>query len=71
MQPGYLRRTAAIVGIMLIAVGIVSLAYLASPVRFMLQAITPQHSTNLMPVFVGGLALVAGIAILFACLQEP
>jgi hypothetical protein len=70
MQKGYLKETASIVGIILIALGILSLAYEASPVRFMLQAFAVQHNTNLMRPILGGLALIAGIALLFACQRE-
>jgi hypothetical protein len=65
-----LRKTASIVGIILNALGIVSLAYLVSPVRFMFQAIAEPYKTNLVPIFLGVLALVAGIALLFVCQRK-
>jgi len=58
-------RTASIVGAFLIALGIASLAYFASPIRLMVQDIVP-HKTNLVPPLLGGLALVAGVVLLFA-----
>jgi hypothetical protein len=65
MQQGDFVKAASIVGIILIVLGIVSLAYFVSPVRFLMQA-TELHKANPLPPILGGLALVAGIAILFA-----
>jgi hypothetical protein len=65
MQQGDFVKAASIVGIILIVLGIVSLAYFISPVRFLMQA-TELHKANPLPPILGGLALVAGIAILFA-----
>jgi hypothetical protein len=69
MQEGYLAKTASIVGIVLIVLGVLSLAYFGDPIRLMLRDFEP-HKTNLMPPVLGGLAVVAGIALLFACRRE-
>jgi hypothetical protein len=42
MQGGYLK-TASIVGIILIALGIISLAYFASPLRLLIQVVDQQN----------------------------
>jgi len=60
--------TASIVGIILIVLGIVSLAYFASPMRLLIQAVEQQNSNPVIPLL-GGLALTGGIALLFA--TEP
>lgn len=57
-------KTASIVGIILMVLGIVSLAYFASPLRLMFQETIGQHKTNPVPPILGGLALVGGIALL-------
>jgi hypothetical protein len=65
VQQGYLMKTASILGIILIVLGIVSLAYFGDPIRLMLRDFEP-HKTNSVPPILGGLALVGGIALLFA-----
>jgi hypothetical protein len=70
MRKGYLKETVSIVGIILIAIGTLSLAYEASPIRFMLQAFAAPHKTNLVRPILGGLAVIAGIVLLFACQRE-
>jgi hypothetical protein len=62
-------RAASIVGFVLIFVGIISLAYFASPIRFMIQDIGGQHKINPVPPILGGLALVVGIALM--CAARP
>jgi len=64
MQQGYLMKTASIVGIMLIAQGIVSLAFFAAPIRLLVQDVEQQNS-NPVILILGGLALIGGIALLF------
>jgi Na+/proline symporter len=64
MQQGYLMRTASIVWIILIVLGIVSLAYFAAPMRLLVQGVEQQNSNPVFPVL-GGLALIGGIALLF------
>jgi hypothetical protein len=58
-------KIATVAGIILIGLGILSLAYYASPVRFMLNAAIQPHGINLVPPILGGIALVGGIALLF------
>ena len=65
MQQGYLMKTASIVGIILIVLGIVSLAYFAAPMRLLVQDVEQQNS-NPVILILGGLALIGGIALLFA-----
>ena len=55
----------SIFGIILIALGIISLAYFTSPVRLMVQDIEP-HKTNLLLPILGGVVLACGSALLFA-----
>jgi uncharacterized membrane protein len=64
MQQGYLMKTASIVGIILIVLGIVSLAYFAAPMRLLVQDVEQQNS-NPVILILGGLALIGGIALLF------
>jgi len=57
-------KTTIVVGFILFGLGILSLAYFASPVGYMaLQTIAP-HKMNLIPPILGGIALVSGIALL-------
>ena len=62
-------KAVSILGIILIALGILSLAYFGDPIRLMLRDFEP-HNTNLLPPLLGGLALIAGIALLFACQRK-
>jgi CHASE1-domain containing sensor protein len=59
-------RTATVVGIILIGIGVLSLAYFASPVGFLLQETFNQQKMNLVPPILGGVALISGIALLVA-----
>jgi uncharacterized membrane protein len=65
MQQGYLMKTASIVGIILIVLGIGSLAYSAAPLQLLIQDVEQQNSNPEIPIL-GGLALIGGIALLFA-----
>ena len=58
-------KTASIVGIILIVLGIVSLAYFAAPMRLLVQDVEQQNSNPVIPLL-GGLALIGGIALLCA-----
>jgi uncharacterized membrane protein len=58
-------KTASIVGVILIVLGVVSLAYFASPLRLLVQDVEQQNSNPVIPIL-GGLALIGGIALLFA-----
>jgi uncharacterized membrane protein YedE/YeeE len=59
-------RIATIVGIILIGLGVLSLAYFASPIRFMVQETLEPQKMNPVPPILGGIALVGGIALLLA-----
>jgi hypothetical protein len=58
-------RSTAILGIILMGLGIVSLAYFASPMRLMFQSPMGLPTDNLMPPILGALALIFGIALSF------
>jgi hypothetical protein len=58
-------RTTAILGIILMGLGIVSLAYFASPVRLMFHSPMGLPKVNLVPPILGALALICGIALSF------
>jgi hypothetical protein len=70
MQQGQPGRTASIVGFVLIFLGIISLAYFASPIRLMLRETIGQGTINFLPPILGGLALCGGIALLFSVRQR-
>jgi uncharacterized membrane protein len=58
-------RAATIIGFILVVLGIASLLYSVSPILLLVRA-AEQHQTSLvLPIF-GGLALICGIALLFA-----
>jgi hypothetical protein len=59
-----LINVASIVGVILIILGVLLLAYYVSPVRFMMGAFVP-HTPNPMPPLLGGLAIVSGIALVY------
>ena len=58
-------KTASIVGLILIVLGIVSLAYFIAPMRLLLQCVEQQNGNPEIPIL-GGLALIGGIALLCA-----
>jgi hypothetical protein len=62
-------RVASIVGLILLVVGIGSLAYYADPMRLMLRNFEP-HRSNPTPRILGGLALAGGIALLYVTRQR-
>jgi hypothetical protein len=62
-------KVVSILGIILLALGILSLAYFGDPVRLMLRDFEP-HKTNLVPPILGGLALIGGIVLLFVGQQK-
>ena len=59
-------KTLLVVGSTLIAVGVMSFAYFASPVRILLQGCLGQQKLHLLIPALGGAALLSGVAILFA-----
>jgi hypothetical protein len=64
-----MRAVASTLGIILMVLGIVVFAYEFDPIRVLLQATVP-HRPNLVRPILGGLALVAGIALLYASQRE-
>jgi hypothetical protein len=58
-------RTTAILGIILMGLGIVCLAYFASPMRLMFQSPMGLPTVNLVPPILGALALICGIVLSF------
>jgi hypothetical protein len=58
-------KVAAIVGIFLVVLGIGLLAYFGDPIRLMIRDFVP-HKTNPVTPILGGVALAAGVALLFA-----
>jgi hypothetical protein len=68
--PEVVKRAGLILGIILIATGVILLAYFASPVRMLVQALEP-HKMNLLPPMLGGISLACGIALLFAVRTKP
>jgi hypothetical protein len=59
-------RFATIVGMILIGLGVLSLAYFASPIRFMVQETLEPQKMNLVPPILGGIALICGVVLVFA-----
>jgi hypothetical protein len=64
MTREFLVSAASIIGMALIALGIISLVYYVSPIRFMLGAFVP-HKSNPTPPILGGIALITGIALVY------
>ena len=58
-------RTTAILGVILMGIGIGSLAYFASPMRLMFQSPMSLPAISLVPPALGALALICGIALAF------
>ena len=63
-------RAASIAGFILIFLGIISLAYFASPIRLLLREASGQGTINLLPPILGALALCGGIALLLSAGQR-
>jgi hypothetical protein len=58
-------RTTAILGIILMGLGIVMLAYFVSPMRLMFHSPMGLPTISLVPPALGALALISGIALSF------
>jgi hypothetical protein len=56
-------RIATVIGIVLIGLGVLSLAYFTSPVGFLFQGAFNQKKNNLVPPLLGGIALISGVAL--------
>jgi formate-dependent nitrite reductase membrane component NrfD len=65
IQPRDFMRAAFIVGFVLVILGVASLVYSLSPVLLLVHA-AEQRQTNLVLPILGGVALICGIALLFA-----
>jgi len=59
-------RTAMVVGIVLIGLGVLSLAYFMAPLGFLIQTSLNQQKMNLVPLVLGAIALISGIVLLAA-----
>jgi hypothetical protein len=58
-------RTTAILGIILMGIGVVSLAYFVSPMRLMFQSPMSLPKMSLVPPAIGAVALICGIVLSF------
>ena len=70
-DPHYLRsrmKAAFVIGVILVALGVVALVYFGSPVRILMQAYVP-HTVDLKIPIAGGLSLACGAGLLF--LSKP
>jgi hypothetical protein len=65
MEPREFMRAATIVGFILVALGIASLLYSVSPILLLVHAAEQRQTSFVLPI-VGGVALICGIALLFA-----
>jgi hypothetical protein len=65
MQSREFMRAASIAGFILVALGIASLLYCVSPILLLVHA-AEQRQTSLVLPILGGVALICGIALLFA-----
>jgi hypothetical protein len=70
MQQGQPERATSVFGVILIVLGIGSLAYFTSPIRLMLRETIGRGRINFVPLILGGLALCSGIALLFSVRQR-
>ena len=57
-------KAAFVIGITLVAMGVVALVYFTSPVRILTQAYVP-HAVDLRIPIAGGLSVACGAALLF------
>jgi hypothetical protein len=57
-------KTILVIGIVLVVLGIGTLAYFGSPVRFLMLAYVPHHLNLEVPI-AGGLSLAIGTVLLF------
>jgi hypothetical protein len=57
-------RTTAILGLILIGLGILALAYFAFPMRLMFHSTLGPQEVNPLPSILGALALLCGIVLL-------
>jgi hypothetical protein len=64
MQQGCLVKTASFLGVALVVLGVMLLAYFASPVDLLAKGLEYSKPSSVSPVF-GGLFLISGIALLY------
>jgi hypothetical protein len=57
-------RAASILGIILLALGFISLSYFASPMRLMFHSAMGPLQVNPWPSILGGVALLGGLVLL-------
>jgi hypothetical protein len=65
-QQGDEMRTATVVGIVLIGLGVLLLACFMAPLGFLIQTSLNQQKMNLVPLVLGAIALISGIVLLAA-----
>jgi hypothetical protein len=58
-------KTASVLGLILVVLGMVTLLYYVAPIRLLADAVEP-HQTSPMPAILGGLALLCGVGLLLA-----
>jgi lipid-A-disaccharide synthase-like uncharacterized protein len=63
-------RTAAVVGIVLIGLGVLSLAYFMFPIGFLIDSSLDRQKTDLIPPILGAIALIGGFVLLVAVLRK-
>jgi hypothetical protein len=63
-------KTTSVIGIILIGVGIVTLAYFVSPLRLLFESPAGPLRINPLPPVLGGLALVCGIVLVFGTKRD-
>jgi uncharacterized membrane protein len=63
-------KTRSVIGIILIGLGIVTLAYFASPMRLLFQSPAGPQRIDPLPPVLGGLALVCGIVLVFGAKRD-
>jgi hypothetical protein len=63
-------KTRSLIGVILIGLGIVTLAYFASPMRLLFQSPVAPQRIDPLPPGLGGLALVCGIALVFVTKRD-
>jgi hypothetical protein len=63
-------KTRSVIGIILIGLGIVTLAYFASPLRLLFESPAGPLRISPLPPVLGGLALVCGIVLVFGTKRD-
>ena len=63
-------KTRAVFGIILIGLGMVTLAYFVSPLRLLFDSTAGPLRINPLPPVLGGLVLVSGIVLVFGTKRD-